>query len=162
MKLQIIALALVLFFNSCQNSMLKKVPEFSFTTIDGLKISSDSIKGEATVICVWATWCGDCIREIPELNDLVAKYANNEQVNFIALSDEDEPTVRKSLLRFPFNFDHVVESKTYSDQLISGVTKHFPQVIVLDGDLNVVYEITENKSKIFNVLDSHIQEIIKP
>jgi hypothetical protein len=55
-----------------------------------------------------------------------------------------------------------VDSKTYSDQLISGVTKHFPQVIVLNGDLNVVYEITENKSKIFNVLDSHIQEIIKP
>ena len=93
--------------------------------------------------------------------DLVTKYANNEQVNFIALSDEDELTVRKSLLRFPFNFDHVVDSKTYSDQLISGVTKHFPQVIVLNGDRNVVYEITENKSKIFNVLDSHIQEIIK-
>ena len=142
--------------------MLKTVPDFSFTTIDGLNISSDSVKGDATVICVWATWCGDCIREIPELNELVTKYTKNSRVNFIALSDEDESTVRKSLLKFPFNFDHVVDSKTYSDQLITGAIKHFPQVIVIDGDHNVVYEVTENKSKIFNVLDSHIQEIIKP
>lgn len=140
---------------------MHKVPEFSFNSIDGNQISSDSIKGDATVICVWATWCGDCIREIPELNDLVNKYTNDNRVNFIALSDEDEATVRKSLKRFPFNFQHVVNSKSYSDQLITGAVKHFPQVIVLDDELNVVYEVTENKNKIFNVLDSHIQDIIK-
>jgi thiol-disulfide isomerase/thioredoxin len=139
---------------------MQKVPEFSFNSIDGNQISSDSIKGDATVICVWATWCGDCIREIPELNDLVNKYTNDNRVNFIALSDEDEITVRKSLKRFPFNFEHIVNSKIYSDQLITGAIKHFPQVIVIDDNLNVVYEVTENKSKIFNVLDSHIQEIL--
>ena len=86
---------------------------------------------------------------------------DNNQVNFIALSDEDEATVRKSLKRFPFNFQHVVNSKSYSDQLITGAVKHFPQVVVIDDDLNVIYEVTENKGKIFNVLDSHIQDIIK-
>ena len=161
MKSKIITLLLFsLLLSSCQNSMLKNIPEFSFTTIEGENISSDSIRGDATVICVWATWCGDCIREIPELNDLSSKYAVNYRVNFIALSDEDESTVRKSLSRFPFNFKHVVNSKSYSDQLITGVTKHFPQVIVINGDLNVVFEVTENKNKIFEVLDSHIAEII--
>lgn len=161
MKSKIITLLLhSLLISSCQTSMLKNLPKFSFKTIEGENISSDSIKGDATVICVWATWCGDCIREIPELNDLSSKYSGNDRVNFIALSDEDESTVQKSLARFPFNFKHVVDSKSYSDQLITGVTKHFPQVIVVNGDLNVVFEVTENKNKIFEVLDSHIIEII--
>lgn len=157
----VIVFATFFFLVSCQKNNMLKIPEFSFNSIDGHHISSDSIHGDATVICVWATWCGDCIREIPELNELVTKYANNNQVNFIALSDEDEATVRKSLKLFPFNFQHVVNSKFYSDQLITGAFKHFPQVVVIDDNLNVVYEVTENKSKIFNVLDSHIQDIIK-
>lgn len=138
----------------------KKIPNFSFTTLDNHTIDTDSILGQATIMCVWATWCGDCIREIPELNDLVSKYENNPKVNFIALSDEDESTVRKSLIRFPFKFEHIVNAKLYTDQLKTGLIKHFPQVIVVDNELNVVFEVTENKSKIFKTLDTHIQQIL--
>ena len=69
-----------------------QIPSFNFKTIDDKLVSTDSLLGEATIICVWATWCGDCIREIPELNELVVKYKNNDKVNFIAFSDEDEET----------------------------------------------------------------------
>ena len=146
---------------SCNSNNGKQIPDFSFTTIDGATVSSESIKGDATIVCVWATWCGDCIREIPELNDLVDKYNGNDKVNFLALSDEDEQTVRKSLGRFPFKFQHVVNAKEYSDQLKTGLTKHFPQVLVINKDLEVVYDVTENKDKIFGVLDNHIQDILK-
>jgi peroxiredoxin len=146
---------------SCNSNDGKKIPEFSFTTLDGATVSSKSIKGEATIVCVWATWCGDCIREIPELNDLVDKYKSNDKVNFIALSDENEETVKRSLARFPFKFQHVVDAKEYSDKLKTGLTKHFPQVLVIDKDLKVVYDVTENKDKIFGVLDNHIQSILK-
>ena len=49
MKSKIITLLLFsLLLSSCQNSMLKNIPEFSFTTIEGENISSDSIRGDAT------------------------------------------------------------------------------------------------------------------
>jgi thiol-disulfide isomerase/thioredoxin len=155
----LILLSMTIF--ACNTPEEKQIPHFSFTSIDGENVTRTSLKGEATVICVWATWCGDCIREIPELNELAAKYKNNERVNFIAFSDEDEPTVRKSLARFPFHFTHIVNAKEYSDQLKTGVTKHFPQVLVVNKDLEVIYEVTENKEKIFSILDSHIQDILK-
>lgn len=137
-----------------------KIPEFDYNTIEGKNITSETLKGGATVMCVWATWCGDCIREIPELNQLVDKYKENELVHFVAFSDEDEATVQKSLNKFPFNFDHIVNSKKYSDQIKTGIVKHFPQVLVIDKDLNIVFEVTENKNKIFSVLDGHITEIL--
>ena len=157
-KLLIVLLIMSIF--SCNNNDGKVIPEFTFTTLAGKTITQKDLKGDATILCVWATWCGDCIREIPELNELVAKYEGNNKVNFIALSDEDETIVRKSLKRFPFNFTQVVNAKKYSDQLKTGVTKHFPQVLVIDKDLKVVFDVTENKEKIFDVLDTHIQIIL--
>ena len=59
------------------------------------------------------------------------------------------------------HFTHIVNAKEYSDQLKTGITKHFPQVLVVNKDLEVVYDVTENKEKIFGVLDAHIQEILK-
>jgi len=160
--MRIVAIILSVFgLMACSNKEGKKIPPMDFETLDGKHITSEMLEGNATVICVWATWCGDCIREIPELNELVEKYKGNDQVNFIALSDEDEATVNKSLKRFPFNFMHVINAKAYSDQLKTGVVKHFPQVLVVDDNLNIVFEVTENKEKIFSVLDSHITDIIK-
>jgi thiol-disulfide isomerase/thioredoxin len=160
MNKAIIAILMISIFG-CNNNDGKRIPDFSFTTLDNQTITQKDLEGEATVVVVWATWCGDCIIEIPELNELVAKYKGNTKVNFIALSDEDEPTVQRLLSRYPFNFTHVVNAKEYSDQLKTGVTKHFPQVLVLDKDLKVVFDVTENKEKIFSVLDGHIQKVLK-
>ena len=159
-KTTLLAFCLIGLF-ACQSPQNNMIPDFNYKTLDGKNISRNDLKNKATVICVWATWCGDCIREIPELNELVEKYKDNSDVNFIAFSDEDETTVNKSLKRFPFSFQHIVDSKAYSDKLKTGLVKHFPQVLVIDKDLNVVFEVTENKTKIFSTLDSHIQEILK-
>ena len=153
-------IVLLLILVSCTTKPGDTIPSFEYTSLSGEVISSESIKGKATVLTVWATWCGDCIREIPELNALVEKYKGNEQVEFLAFSDEDEATVRTSLKRFPFNFKHLVNTKSYSDQLKSGMTKHFPQVLVINQDLEIVYEVTENKQPIFTDLDNHIQTIL--
>ena len=146
---------------ACESPESNMIPDFNYKTLDGRNISRNDLKNKATVICVWATWCGDCIREIPELNELVEKYKDNSDVKFIAFSDEDETTVNKSLKRFPFSFQHIVDSKAYSDKLKTGLVKHFPQVLVIDKELNVVFEVTENKTKIFSTLDSHIQKTLK-
>lgn len=47
--------------------------------------------GEIAVINVWATWCGPCIREIPEMNKIVEEY-EGQNVRFLAFSDEPMST----------------------------------------------------------------------
>lgn len=145
---------------SCSNKE-KAIPAFNLETIEGATFSSDDLKGKATVLVVWATWCGDCIREIPELNELAKKYKDNENVMLVAFSDEDVTTVNKSLTRYPFNFTQVPNSKSFSDKIKIGLVKHFPQVMVLNKDLMPIFQVTENKEPIFDVLDMHIQDIIK-
>lgn len=153
-------IGIILTIQSCKK-MGTEIPAFEYSTLSGDSVTSEDLRGKATVVCVWATWCGDCIREIPELNQLVEKYEGNTNVKFLAFSDEDEATVKKSLQKFPFTFQHIVNSKAYTDKLKTGMVKHFPQVLVVNKDLEVVFNVTENKEPIFNELDQTIQTILK-
>ncbi len=46
-------------------------------------ISIDSLKGKYVLLDFWATWCGPCIQEIPNLNDL---YKNIDKSKFEIIS----------------------------------------------------------------------------
>ncbi len=59
---------------------------------DGNEISFQEIinknKGKTTVIEFWASWCGDCVKNIPKLKEL---QTNNPNVNFVFLSADKTP-----------------------------------------------------------------------
>jgi len=49
-------------------------PEFEFTTLDGVEVSSEDLGGNVVVIDFWATWCGPCIASFPHMKDLHERY----------------------------------------------------------------------------------------
>ena len=69
-------------------------------TSDNKKIFLDDLKGKWVVINYWADWCPPCIKEIPELNKLNAKYRNELNVflfNFDRLEGEELETQLKKI-----------------------------------------------------------------
>ena len=63
-----------------------------FVTSDNKKIFLDDLYGKWVVINYWADWCPPCIKEIPELNKLNAKYSDELNVflfNFDRLEGEE-------------------------------------------------------------------------
>lgn len=67
-------------------------PDFTVTDIDGnIFTLSEALKNyEAVVINFWATWCGPCLSEFPEVNKVYEAY--KDRVAFIALSTEANDT----------------------------------------------------------------------
>ena len=84
----------------------KPAPEFTLTVLDGpgktKTITKEELVGKVVVIDFWATWCEPCLHELPEIQKLIAAYADSKKdVVVVALSQDDEPAelseVRKAV-----------------------------------------------------------------
>jgi thiol-disulfide isomerase/thioredoxin len=70
--------------------------ELEFTeAIKGTTINMKDLKGKVVVIDFWATWCGPCIAEIPNMKKIYAEY-KDKGVEFIGVS-LDQPKEKGGL-----------------------------------------------------------------
>jgi len=71
-------------------------PEISFVSQDGQTVGFDHFGGKVTLVNFWATWCAPCRAEMPALDALHAKYADQGfQVATINL-DTGEDGIKKA------------------------------------------------------------------
>src|SRR5260370_7792641 len=51
------------------------VPRLSLPELDGRTLRSEELKEKIVVLDFWATWCENCVSEIPEFNKLEKEYS---------------------------------------------------------------------------------------
>ena len=66
------------------------VADIAMQTLDGRTLSTHDWHGKVTLVNYWATWCGPCREEIPDLIELQARYPDQLQVVGIS-TDEGDP-----------------------------------------------------------------------
>ncbi len=90
----------------------KPAPTFSLDSLDGHKVSLADYRGKKkVVISYWASWCGPCRVELPEMKRFYEKYhKDNSDFEFVAISIDDdresaETYAQKAKLPFPVLLD---------------------------------------------------------
>ena len=73
-------------------------PPFSLTTLDGRRISMDSLAGKVVLIDFWATWCGSCVAEFADIQDTFRMYSDRD-LSLVTVS-VNMPDEQASVLRF--------------------------------------------------------------
>jgi cytochrome c biogenesis protein CcmG, thiol:disulfide interchange protein DsbE len=94
-------------------------------------------KGKIVILNIWATWCGPCRRELPDLNKIQTDFRNNNTI-VLALSDEDESTVEKYIQQFPAQLIY----GTYRAHPLLDSLGTRPISILIDKDGNVSNVVT--------------------
>jgi thiol-disulfide isomerase/thioredoxin len=59
---------------------------FSAPTLDGKNIDLSTYRGHPVIVDFWATWCGPCRRQIPELVSLYKRYNKSRGLVIIGIS----------------------------------------------------------------------------
>jgi thiol-disulfide isomerase/thioredoxin len=117
---------------------LSKEPfELAFTALDGREVDLQKLRGKVVLIDFWATWCGPCIAELPNVKQVYTEYhdkgfeivsvsldAERDRQKFIDLVAEEGAT-------WPQRF----EGKGWKDALVAKYTiSGIPAMFLLDQD----------------------------
>lgn len=114
----------------------KPLPDINLKTLDGRTITSKELKGKVVMIHIWATTCGPCIKEFPELNRLYEDY--KDKVVFLAPLPQDKTKANSILTKHPFYFTVSPSSSELLEQL--GI-RSYPTNFFVDRE-GIVREVT--------------------
>jgi thiol-disulfide isomerase/thioredoxin len=68
----------------------RKAPEARFITLGGESFTTSQLRGHVAVVNFWATWCPDCMREMPRMIEAHKRYAPRGYET-IAVAVQDHP-----------------------------------------------------------------------
>lgn len=68
----------------------QEAPLFEVKTVDGKEVKLADFKGKYVLLDFWATWCGPCVGETPNLKAVFEKYGKREDFAMIGLSLDKE------------------------------------------------------------------------
>ncbi len=73
-------------------------PNFAFSSVDGShQLDLESLRGKPVLITFWASWCGPCRQELPELQEL-SEELDDTGFTLIAVNVDDSPAAGQRFL----------------------------------------------------------------
>jgi thiol-disulfide isomerase/thioredoxin len=103
-----------LIFFSLRDTSAKEggmAPKFAITTDQGQRVTPEQFAGKVLVLNFWASWCPPCVQEIPSLDQLQKRFANDGLVVVAVSIDKNPEKYRAFLHRIPVSFETARDPK---------------------------------------------------
>jgi thiol-disulfide isomerase/thioredoxin len=113
-----------------------QAPDFKLDDLAGKPLSLSGSRGKVILQNFWATWCGPCRAEIPDLIDLQKKYSDKLQIIGLDVDDDDTAEVKKFVEANGINYP--IGMATNEIRIQYGGVAALPTSFVLDSEGRVV------------------------
>lgn len=127
-----------------------KFPDFNVVDLNGIEYNNENLKGKTTVFKTWFIACTSCIAEMPELNEFVQKYKNEDGIQFLSLALDTKPLLLSFLNRIEFEYAIIGEQKELIQEKLNLAA--YPTHIVVDENGNIK-RVFDNASELISYIE---------
>ena len=140
-------------------SVQAPAPDFTLRGADGRNLRLAEQRGQVVLINFWASWCGPCRQEMPQLNRLHEKYRS---AGFLMLGvniDDDARLGASTAARWGVKFPVLLDAdKTVSRLYDLG---SMPATVLVDRDGRVRYLHRGYREGAEDIYEREIRELVK-
>jgi thiol-disulfide isomerase/thioredoxin len=126
-------------------------PDFTLKDLKGKPLSLKSLRGKYVILDFWGSWCGWCIKGIPQMKEYYKKYSGKFEILGIDCNDTDQKW-RDAVKKYQLPWLHVYnprDSKVLKDYGVQG----FPTKIIVGPDGKIVKTIIGEDPAFYTFLD---------
>lgn len=123
----------------------RKAPvELAGTTLDGKAWSTADAHGKVVVLNVWASWCGPCQTEGPELEKVWQEVSKARQpVVFMGINKNDNPdSGRATAKKLGITFPSLDDQSGLTILQLQGKASATPSTLVLDREGRIASRVS--------------------
>lgn len=133
-----------------------EAPAFALPQPDGTPLTLASLRGRYVVLDFWGSWCGWCIKAMPRMKALYARYAPRLEVVGIDCHDTEARWLT-AIEQHALPWRHVrIEGK---DPLLEAYgVSGFPTMVLIDPDGRIAASAAGESEAFYQAIDEAMQE----
>ncbi|MDQ6786898.1 MAG: redoxin domain-containing protein [Acidobacteriota bacterium] len=136
----------------------KSVVIFNLKNLEAKPLSLADLKGKVVVVNIWGTWCGPCVMELPEFQELHKKYLGAKDVAILTINnDENLETLKNFMTAKKYDFT-VLRDENYLQAV--GINA-FPTTWFVDRDGKISFIKIGSSDKLLEEFTWRIEELRK-
>jgi thiol-disulfide isomerase/thioredoxin len=130
--------------------------DFTMKDMNGVDVKLASFKGRVILLNFWATWCGPCKVEIPDLVALQEQYRDDLVVLGVQVQDEMNSSIPAFAKEFKINYPLLDGNNREDVEIAFGPFYGIPATVVIDRDGVIAMKHAGIRSK------EQLQQVIEP
>ncbi len=136
----------------------KTAPDFLLKDINGKDFALSSLRGKYVVLDFWGSWCGWCIKGIPEMKKMYEKYKDRLEIVGVDCRDSEQ-TWKDAVKKYDLKWTNVINNtERDKDMTLKYNISGFPTKIIISPDGRIVKIVVGEKPEFYDTIEKLMKE----